>query len=131
MHTDDFIIIVYCYRLHLILKIQVSSDMEDITTERQKAPYVIVLGDHKDPEQAFLIKDGNVVSDIPVDDVRVYLLAAFYDFNICYPVGCYCFVVVLLKLEPCIVVTSSVETFLPDLFDSSIFQIVLFWLSLS
>ena len=81
---------------------------------------MIVLGDHKDPEQAFFIIDGNVLSDIPVDDVPVYLLAAFYAFNICYPVGChnmYCFLeVVLLTLEEAhIVVTSSIKNFLARL----------------
>ena len=100
--------------------LQVASDVQDIAGGRQKSPYVIVLGDHKEPEQAFLIIDGNVVSDVPVEDVPIYLLAAFYAFNICYPGGChniYCFLeVILLKLqEPHIVVTTSVKNFLARL----------------
>ena len=100
---------------------QVASDVHDVANERQqKAPYVIVIGDHVDPQQCFLVIDGKVLSEIPVDDAPIFLLAAFYTFNVCYPVGChnlYCFLeVILLKLEePHIVVTISVKNFLARL----------------
>ena len=70
-----------------------------------------------DPQQCFSVIDGKVLCEIPLDDAPIFLLAAFYTFNICYPVGChnlYCFLeVILLKLEePHIVVTISVKNFL-------------------
>ena len=61
-----------------------------------------------------------MITEIPVDDAPIFLLASFYTFNICYPVGCnnlYCFLeVVLLKVEePHIVVTTSVKNLLTRL----------------
>ena len=65
-----------------------------------------------------LVIDAKVLSEIPVDDAPIFLLAAFYTFNICYPVGChnlYCFLeVILLKLEEPHV-TVSVKNFLARL----------------
>ena len=117
-HSCEIVEVHAAYFITILL--QVASDVQAIARGRQRAPYVIVLGDHAQPQQAFLIVDGNVVSDIPVEDVPIYLLAAFYAFNICYPGGChniYCFLeVILLKLEePHIVVTSSVKNFLARL----------------
>ena len=64
------------------------------------SPYALVVGSHK--------------------DVPIYLMAANYILNICYPPGCqnlYCFLeVVLLKLEePHITITTSVKNLLARL----------------
>ena len=56
--------------------------------QTQKAPYAVVLGGHKDPKQAFMVIDGKIMCEIPIDDIPIYLIAVFYIFNICYPTGC-------------------------------------------
>ena len=92
----------------------------EVPKQQQKAPFAMVVGNHKSPKQTFLVMDGKVVCEIPVNDVPIFLLAAYYTFNICYPVGChnlFCFLeIVLLKLEePNITVTASVKNFLARL----------------
>ena len=100
---------------------QVASDVNKVCAERQqKAPYALIVGGHKDQQQAFLIIDGRVVTEVPVNDVPIYLMATYYILNICYPPGCqnlYCFLeVVLLKLEePHITITTSVKHLLARL----------------
>ena len=69
---------------------------------------------------SFLIIDRRVVTEVPVNDVPIYLMATYYILNICYPPGCqnlYCFLeVVLLKLEePHITITTSVKHLLARL----------------
>ena len=63
-----------------------SSDIETVASSNQSEPFVIVIGDHKKHDQAFLAIDKK---DIPIADIPIYLLAAFYMLNICYPSGCH------------------------------------------
>lgn len=74
---------------------------------------MIVVGDSKKPEQAFIVMDKRVLTEISTEKIPLYLLAVFYVFNICYPAGCnnfYCFLeVALLDLkEPSIHVPAAV-----------------------
>lgn len=50
--------------------------------------FAIVIGDHKEHEQAFLAIDNKVISEISVNNIPIFLLGAFYMLNICYPTGC-------------------------------------------
>ena len=92
---------------------QVTDDIKDIARSNKSEPYVIVVGNSENPEQAFLVMDKNILSEINIEDIPVCLLAVFYVFNICYPPGCnnfYCFLeVALLDLkEPSISVPAAV-----------------------
>ena len=75
---------------------------------------VVVVADHHDAEQAFLISENKIVCEIKLADIPLYLLAMFYVFNMCYPKGCnnfYAFLkVALLKLS--VQVFSSVMNFI-------------------
>ena len=51
-------------------------------------PIVILIGDYRDPVQAFLVCEKKVICEIPSKEIPVYLLAPYYIFNMCYPKGC-------------------------------------------
>ena len=92
---------------------QVTDDIKVIAQNNHSEPYVIVVGDNTNPEQAFLVMDRKILSEINIEEVPVYLIAVFYVFNICYPAGCnnfYCFLeVALLNLkEPSITIPPAV-----------------------
>lgn len=70
----------------------------------QPEPLVVVVGDHRDAQQAFLVSENKTVREITVSDIPIiYLLAMYYVFNMCYPKGCnnsYAFLeITLLKLR--------------------------------
>lgn len=53
------------------------------------APYILVSGSMKQPEQAFLVVDKKIVTEvICFEDIPLTLLSAFFVFNIKYPPGC-------------------------------------------
>lgn len=49
-------------------------------------PYIAVIG--KESLEAYLVVDGTVVDEIPIDNLPFVLMAAFFVYNICYPKGC-------------------------------------------
>ena len=51
-------------------------------------PMVIIIGDYRDPIQAFLICEKKVLFEVPTKDIPVSLLMPYYIFNMCYPKGC-------------------------------------------
>ena len=51
-------------------------------------PYIIVVGTPEHCEAAHLVVDCNIVSEVDISDIPVTLMAAFFVFNICYPIGC-------------------------------------------
>ena len=82
-------------------------------------PYVIVVGDNKNPEQAFLVMDRKILTEINTEEIPVCLIAVFYVYNIC-PAGCnnfYCFleVVLLCLKEPSITIPPAVTNLLAHL----------------
>ena len=93
---------------------QVTDDIKVIAQNNQSEPYVIVVGNSKNPEQAFLVMDRKILTEINTEEIPVYLIAVFYVFNICYPAGCnnfYCFLEVsLLNLkEPSVSIPPAVS----------------------
>ncbi len=69
-------------------------------------PYIVLKG-----TEAYLVTDGQVICEVDVNQIPLVLMAAFYVFNICYPVGCKNFyslleVIVLgnslKKVTPCV-----------------------------
>ena len=91
-----------------------------MAASHQSEPFVVVVGDHKEYEQAFLCIDKKVILEIPTEDISIFLVAVFYVFNICYPTGTnniYCFLeVTLLGLsEPSIVVPPCIKNLLARL----------------
>ena len=82
----------------------------------QPEPVVVVVGDHRDAQQAF-ISENKTVCEITVSDIPILLLATYYVFNTCYPKGCnnfYTFLEVALFKLP-VNIPSSVVTFLTRL----------------
>ncbi len=52
-------------------------------------PYVLVTGTLKEPGQAFLVVDKNIINEITnFDYIPFVLLSAYFVFNIKYPIGC-------------------------------------------
>ena len=49
-------------------------------------PYIAVIG--KESLEAYLVVDGTVVDEVPIDNSPFVLMAAFFVYNICYPKGC-------------------------------------------
>lgn len=83
----------------------------------QPEPVVVVVGDHRDAQQAFLISENKTVCEITVSDIPIFLLATYYVFNMCYPKGCnnfYTFLEVALFKLP-VNIPGSVVTFLTRL----------------
>ena len=83
----------------------------------QAEPMVVVVGDYREPEQAFLVSENKTVCEIKTGDIPIYLLAMFYVYNMCYPKGCtnfYAFLeMTLFKLS--VQVPSSVITLITRL----------------
>ena len=76
---------------------QVTDGTKLIAQNNQSEPYVIVVGSNKNPEQAFLVMNRKILTEINREEIPVYLIAVFYVFNSCYPAGCnnfYCFLIV-------------------------------------
>ncbi len=46
------------------------------------------MGTVQQPQQSFLVVDKRIVTEVDYEIAPLFLLAAFYVFNICYPVGC-------------------------------------------
>ena len=100
--------------------VQVTDDIKIIAQNNHSEPYEIVVGDNKNPEQAFLMMDRKILTEINTEEIPVCLIAVFYVFNICYPAGCnnfYCFleVVLLCLKEPSITIPPAVTNLLAHL----------------
>ena len=53
------------------------------------APYILITGTVKEPGQAFLVVDKNILNQVnSFDYILFVLLSAYFVFNIKYPVGC-------------------------------------------
>ena len=94
--------------------------MSPVLLASLKANHVIVEGSSQRPQQAFLVMDQKILTEINVNHIAIYLMAVFYIFNICYPSGCcnfYCFLeVTLLRLkEPTISIPPTVANMLAQL----------------
>ena len=37
---------------------------------------------------AYLVVDKQVIDEVPIDNLPIVLMAAFFVYNICYPKGC-------------------------------------------
>ena len=42
----------------------------------------------QEPQQIFLIVDGEIIMEVSSSSCNVVLLSSFFVFNICYPKGC-------------------------------------------
>ena len=92
-------------------------DIETVVQGCQPEPLVVVVGDHHDAQQAFLVSENKTVCEITVSDILIYLLAMYYVFNMCYPKGCddfYSFMEIALFKLP-VNVPGSVVNFLTRL----------------
>lgn len=92
-------------------------DIQTVIDTCQAEPMVVVVGDYREPEQAFLVSENKTVCEINTSDIPIYLLAMFYVYNMCYPKGCtnfYAFLeLTLFKLT--VQVPSSVIAFITRL----------------
>ena len=64
------------------------SDVSSMVSHCAPHPMVIIIGDHKDPVQAFLVCEKKILCEISTKDIPVSLLMPYYTFNMCYPKGC-------------------------------------------
>lgn len=111
---------MYTYEHSVSFYVQITDDIKVIAQNNRSEPYVIVVGNNKNPEQAFLVMDRKILTEIDTQEIPIYLIAVFYVFNICYPAGCnnfYCFLeVALLSLkEPSITIPPAVTNLLAHL----------------
>ena len=60
-----------------------------ISERKQPQPYVIVTGNINSPEQAFLVVDCHLMGEISLETIPLYIVAAYFVFNICYIKGCH------------------------------------------
>lgn len=49
---------------------------------------MVVVGDHREPEQAFLVLENKTVCELKTCDIPIDPVAMFYVHNMCYPKGC-------------------------------------------
>ena len=103
--------------------------MEAISSKKQSEPYVL-FGSYKEPQQAFIIADYQVLSEISIDDAPLALLCCFFVFNICYNTkGCsnvYCFLEHSLFCINHKQLPPSVSHFLASLHVHAVFYILLY-----
>ena len=53
-------------------------DIIDVPLQQmQKAPYTVVLGRHKDPKQAIMVMDKNIICEIHIDDIPTIFNSSF------------------------------------------------------
>ena len=53
------------------------------------SPYLLIVGEVRNPKECFLIVDKKVVCEIScIEDIPFCLMSAFFVFNIHYPLGC-------------------------------------------
>ena len=69
--------------------------MQDTTTPKDAAtemctaqPCVVVRGSLEDLKDAFLVVEKQIICKIPLREVPLALLSAFFSFNMHYPQGC-------------------------------------------
>ena len=55
-------------------------------TRKQSMPHVVVTGDWNKPGQAFLVVDCVIIG---VQCIPMFILAAYFVYNICYARGCH------------------------------------------
>ena len=63
------------------------SDISTLLSNCPPHPIVIVTGDYKNPNEAFLVCEKKILSEISIKEIPIFLLASFYAFNMCYPKG--------------------------------------------
>ena len=67
-------------------------------------PYILMTGTLREPGQAFLVVDKNIINEIKdFDNIPLILLSAYFVFNIKYPTGCnnfFSFLEILLLKYP-------------------------------
>ena len=51
-------------------------------------PMIIIIGEYRNPIQAFLVCEKTIICEITTQELPIYLLASYYIFNMCYPKGC-------------------------------------------
>ena len=62
-----------------------TSVADSLTARKQLHPYILVkIGEDLD---VLLVTDGMVVCDVPVAEIPLTLMSAYFVFNICYPKG--------------------------------------------
>ena len=82
-------------------------------------PYIMVIGQISVANQAFLVVDKTLISELPLDcSLPFALLAAFFVFNICYPKGCanlFSFMEIITLSYPASKSSATVKHFLSSL----------------
>ena len=69
--------------------LQESASIEMVAEENEQLqPYILVVGDVENPTQTFLITDHKVVTEVPLDDIPLTLMAAYFAYNM-LPKGLY------------------------------------------
>ena len=53
---------------------QVMDDIKMCAQNNQSELYVIVVGTNKDPEQAFVVMDRKILTEINMEDISIYLV---------------------------------------------------------
>ena len=53
----------------------------------QLQPIIIVVGDHRMPEQIFLCSEKKLLEEVNVNNAAVVILSTYYSYNLCYPKG--------------------------------------------
>ena len=51
---------------------QVTDDIKMIAQKNQSEPYVIAVGTNKNSEQAFLVMDRQILTEINMEDISIY-----------------------------------------------------------
>jgi hypothetical protein len=51
-------------------------------------PVVLVRGEESTPKDSFICTEGQILCEVPLDEIPFILLAVFYAFNMQYTIGC-------------------------------------------
>ena len=100
------------------MNFQLSQDSDISTMLSTCPPIVIVTGDYKNPNEAFLVCEKKILCEISIKEIPIFLLPLFYAFNMCYPKGCtnfYTFIESAIFNIDVKVMPTSVESFITRL----------------
>ena len=97
-HDNNYNCINNCHSYTLFITCLTSYVLQDTTTPKDAGaemctaqPCVVVRGSLEDMKDAFLVVENKVLCKIPLGEVALALISAFYVFNMHYPHGCYNF----------------------------------------
>ncbi len=61
-----------------------------VEKKEQAEPYIVVAEATgvENSIQAFLVTDRELITQVPLLDIPIVLMSAYFTYNICYPKGC-------------------------------------------